>query len=440
MALFRLINIVKLRSSILNSRGIILLILILASLGWMAYLPLRSPQPEQLVPDSLRYIHYAEHFFSSLKEDTVRTPGYPFFLACIRTLSECFNIPFYRLTYLFQSLLFLSGIYLLSEIIRKKGFPRVSILFVFMLVINPSFFIYNFLFLTETLFLFLLCVCVYFFHEYLLKENNSLLLGSLFCSCIATLVRPGWYYLNILFLLAILIYLLRKKQWLPVFISLCIYGGTVLSYQTFFYANHQVFKISMIDDITRHRYLKNAVVGTLSGEDLSRSLFKQDSLDDQIFKTFKSEDRLLAERDYYRKQWQQTISGHSYTVLTVFLKTIFENIHTGNTMAPNSISVNKREVLFNLTRIWNMFYTALFMLELLMVLGFKRSAFKTPLLLLFSVFIFYHYITSGVSFWQGDRLLIACQPLILCSALLFFHTLWKNNSSDIRGQKFHAAD
>lgn len=453
----------------------------------MTIIPLYAPNKNQLIPDSSGYLNYADHFIHHLNHDVVRTPGYPLLLLILKQASFVLNSPLPALVYFTQSFLFLFGIFLLSEIVRRSLGKKAAIFFVIFLAFNPGYFVYNFLILTEPLFFFLLCTTLYFFYRFFMNDKgcigsqlfqsrviqperemvaqdlkneknkaplrwfNSLghlnIYLSLLSACLATLTRPGFYYLNLLYFIVLLVILWRRKRILPIFVCATIYSTSILSIQLNFYSNHQLFKISMIDVITRHRYLRNAISCEISGEDRLMQLDKQDSIDNRRIQTDFAKGNQKALYDYYQKQWKMTIEGHKALAFQVYCHSILENIHSGNNLIPQDVPEKRKVSLFHATRIWNMFLVILFALQMLYLAIFgirklmqkeKRSLVSANInlsglriLCFISFLVVYQILSSGVSFWQGDRLFITSQPFILLMCFLIISTVRINKKVSI---------
>ena len=84
-----------------------------------------------------------------------------------------------------------------------------------------------------------------------------------------------------------------------------------------------------------------------------------------------------------------------------------------------------RKRLFDYTRIWNMFFViamVLFNIFLIIKIFGKKIEINSAVFLSFILLFYcnYCFITSGISYFQGDRFNVIWMPILLTSIMLFF--------------------
>lgn len=138
------------------------------------------------------------------KPQTMRTPGYPAFIALIYMIFGEKNLP----VILIQILISLGTIAITYFIARKLWNSRVALASVALLSLDVNSFLYSQMLLTETLFTFLLVAAIAFGVWLILGKEGwkryALLLGTFIA--LATLVRPVSYYLIFFIFIGFLIF------------------------------------------------------------------------------------------------------------------------------------------------------------------------------------------------------------------------------------------
>jgi hypothetical protein len=215
-----------------------------------------------------------------------------------------------------------------------------------------------------------------------------------------------------------------------------IYALSIVPVQWRNHQNYHVFTLTLIDRVTLHRYLRNAVVSSIDYVDPSENLKKQDSLDQLQLPDLERIPDARAHVAYYHQQWQSIWMEHKGVIAQVYLQNLFSNTHTGNTFLQTSVSSKTKEAVFNLTRIWNMLFVGLlvFFLPLLIFLTRKHRKFLL-LAYLFYGLALYLFLTSGISFWQGDRLHSLLFPFVAISLLFFLSICVENKWRFIGAEK-----
>lgn len=201
-----------------------LVLILLTSLGLRLgnFLIIHSVDPNQtLLPDSFEYENTAlallktGRFAVSPEQlhlpQTIRTPGYPAFIAAIYLLFGERRIAVIVL----QILISVGTIALTYVIGRRLWKSSIAVVAAFLLSIDFSSFVYSQLLLTETVFTFLITLAGWAGVRVIMDARKwrwALLLGG--SLALATLVRPISYYLMLPVLLGFLIYgKFSKMHW-----------------------------------------------------------------------------------------------------------------------------------------------------------------------------------------------------------------------------------
>lgn len=165
----------------------------------------------------------------TIKYDTLRTPGYPLFLAVLH----------YRLGIPLDGIVFLQIILAVAAafITYKTAVmidPRIGLLSLAIMLFDPPVTIYSQMILTEILFLFLISVFMFEFTLYLKKRRLRDLIFSALILASGVYVRPIAYYLGIA-LTVFLIYANRRQGLKKIFghclIFLVIVYGLIGAWQ-----------------------------------------------------------------------------------------------------------------------------------------------------------------------------------------------------------------
>ncbi len=172
---------------------------------------------------------------------TRRPPVYPLFLAGCQMISHSLILVIFL-----QNVMSVTGIYLVRQILLKYGYlVKYDLLFIALLLLTPSQFIYANMIMSDTLFQFLIILIVWFFIKYM-KERSSVY-GLLYAVTLAlsVLTKPVFVYfifMNVLFFIWVSV---KKSTFKPLLISL-IPLILLLTYQYRNYRQTGVFEVSSI--------------------------------------------------------------------------------------------------------------------------------------------------------------------------------------------------
>lgn len=200
-----------------NSAKVRLLVVVLictALLRIVAVLTVYRVEPTRtLRPDSQSYVDSARALVelgrfavspdSPNLAQTVRTPGYPAFIAAVYAIFGETNLPV-LLAQIVLSVAAIGLVYLLGRILWSS---TVAVISAIVLALDSSSFLYSQMVLTETLFTFVLVLTVWAAVRVVLVERPSRLSAVVVGLGLAgqALIRPVGYYLILVFLLTLLV-------------------------------------------------------------------------------------------------------------------------------------------------------------------------------------------------------------------------------------------
>lgn len=362
-----------------QSRRLIYIIVAIAlaiKLSLSAFAAIRAPQGK-LLPDSNRYIELARTLaakgvFASQDEngalvyETLRTPGYPVFLAALHWLAK---IPLEGIV-LLQIVMTLVAAFVVWKTAVKID-PNIAVLSMTIILLDPPITIFSLTILTESLFLLGISIFMFNFVLYLKYKKIGFVIISAFMLAMATYVRPISYYLGFMITFFI-IYVNRKEGLKKVFAHALIFVLIV-------YGLLGIWQIR--NHIRCHSFVFSSVQGENSGKGLIRSYARHN---DPYTKG-------MAPLPYY-------INVSFRSLLSVMTK-------------PGHFKYFRSELL----RIGGYIFAYPFMAFWLT--GFIRgmAAMRRNVYLHFMLFVTLYFITASVvgQMWgMGDRLRVSAMPFI----------------------------
>lgn len=411
-------NINKMNTRILFNKYLIPLLVIVLIQG-IYYFGLglsHAPIDAHETPDSASYVNVMHTLYGHYKPDEIRTIGYPLLLYLMKQVSSFAPWHFYQSVFVIQLIMLLLIIFIWMRIATKlTGLNSVWITIV--LCMNPTFMIYAYSISTETFFLFFISLGFYAVHNFFLKQNLISISLGVSSFCFATLIRPGFYYFNLLFCLLILLLSLVKWKKLSHAVSIgCIYSLFIFSHQVAFFQKYQAFKLSHIDVITQYRYLTNQIQCVSHAKSLLENLKTLDATVSSLPSHNQHKYMLNINHENLHANY-----GHTGIAL---LKTMLSNFHTGNTNYKSEEQNIFQRRYFDITRIFNMgFCLALILAHIVCLFAWRKRLFVSPIIYLIIMFADYSFVTSCMSFWQGDRFNMVWFMAITV-ALFFFYKLF----------------
>lgn len=257
--------------------------------------------------------------------------------------------------------------------------------------------------LTEVITVFLLSLLIFFVsHVASSRKELGFPHVILLILCLLTVVKPMFLVPMVLFLLVMPVFYLKKYLQRPIFLVVLLLVLSPLIFQTaFMKSRHGTFSISNIGPKTFKAYLlkqgMNKIEDARNNNHNDKEIAqKADNL--TVAETF---DLLFDNK-------------------LLYLNLYFKNINENTDAAPVFLSYPKgfeHKMLAKFMRKTNKVYTILhfvfFIPVIFMIYIFfkKRDMDNLLLMLIMSGLSWYIFLSSGISFWQGDRLVIIALPV-----------------------------
>jgi len=372
-----------------------------------------------LVPkDSLSYIESADRLYNELKPHPYRPLGFAFILGIPNLLFETVSLKqfeaihhFWRIAkYCCMDRRVDISLYLYKTLLLFFSSKACSWLSVFsMLSIGAVAQI--FLVLTESVTALILSMVVYQLFKYHLdKRLQRLILSAAFINLLI-LIRPGFLYLGALGTVLTLGCCIYKRH-SPVKASVLFISSLALLVVqlSMMKSTYGKATISFIDKVTWYYYLGAEAEGKATNKD--------------YMTVYDERHALLSDKSYLEMMticsadMTHQISDNFNFVITEYSKNIIENSYGGAHVLKHLIEIKSTEnrafsiekSFYILSRLQNVFYVVLFLFSIAL---FLKRRMKTLSLFITMTIIGYVILTSGISFWQGDRFHFILYPAIL---------------------------
>jgi len=305
-----------------------------------------------LINDSYEYNCLAIHLQNgNFNGNTLRTPGYPFFLAIIYWIFG-FNPYIAIVIQIFLSLFNIILTYYIA--LKLFNIKSLALLSAFFMAIDPHQSLYCNYLVTETLFVLVFLTSIYFLICYLKNNKKAiiLLLSALFLG-LSVLIRPisKYYFLISIFIIFFYYFpILKSKIFVSTTIYLIVFFVTVLPWQL---RNYVLFDRFALSTVSGRALLLDSVVSTaqnVTGKPadtlrnefiLQTYKFGYDTIDNPFIK---NDIRMKVAISYIKQHKVAYIKRHIIGCINVFgglaSKDIYESLKlgTGNTMSTNMFS------------------------------------------------------------------------------------------------------
>jgi hypothetical protein len=277
------------------------------------------------------------------------------------------------------------------SITKNKNYSITAWLF---FILNVSLIAMTFHALTETSTCFLLVLFAFFVNKLYQKgklySSSYLIIGIL---SLLTILKPAFYYLFIISVIVVVFSLFlvpslgKFKRSLLIFISIT----PVLIQSLIIYNYTNEFKISFIGERTFKDYFLSEIYAEknkLEVEDARPLVYKLNS----------------GERT-------NIIIDNKYTSICLYLKNLKDNIISPSTYTFYAIK-KPSKFIFQYAEWFNRFYLIIHMLFLIFfIINLYSMVFKfefnnSILILILGITFYYYMLLTGISFWQGDRLVL----------------------------------
>lgn len=346
--------------------------------------------------DSKTYFNAGEEFFLLAEQgDSITRPFlYPVFLR------GCFAIGGSWLVFILQSLFWIiSGnlIYLGIKQITSKLLFRIAAVILY--AVNISLITYTFYGLTESITVLLLSILTYYTTKTLQSGLTiEYALKIVLLLSLLTVIKPLFQHPTLFFTLFVIIrffkqFIVTKKR----IVMLLLAISPIVLQVTVMKLKYDKFQISTISERTMNNYLLAQGVREIQGiSDVKRS--------QEIVQKMKP-----AEKRSY-------LMNHRNVYLKLYLNNIADNVtgYKSSVIAPPGYDITKQqnvmsrynETLFSVSR-----YFLLLFILISVVDFFRKRMFSNWQQLTIGLLLYYIVFASGISFWQGDRLVVFAIPL-----------------------------
>lgn len=352
-------------------------------------------------PDSQEYLNVSNEIFNfSVTELSDKRPFlYPLLIMLSYKPMGVFGL--WGLQFLFW-LVSINLIYL--SVKRITGNRKISLTASLIIALNLSYLALTLHGLTEVTTIFLLSLLIFFISFNIDKKHTLFFLHvCLLLVSLLTVVKPLFFIPAILVLFVILpIFYLKQYISRPQYLTWLVISIAPLFFQmTIMKAKHGSFSISNIGSTTFRAYI------------LTQGLYKNNY-------------SVLNKPSYYEVQKKalnlSSMEAASYILKnkTIFLNLYFNNIKENINASPTFLLFPKdfghelfARYMKNVNRIYYYFHILFFLPVVLSIFSvLRRKETEWLVLMVFSSFLTYYILlSSGISFWQGDRLVISSLPI-----------------------------
>ncbi len=395
-----------------NSRNLILAALLIALIYFLCF-GLQDLIFTQafITRDSNSYMLAADMLYQNGEPHIIRPVGFALILGLPHLFIENVTQKHYVLFGILLNLLcWMGSVVFLFKSLKLFFLPRISFFIASVSILCIGSLAQVFFVLTESVTSFGLSIVA--FNLLLYSKNNNLRHLIISCSLINVLIliRPGFFYLGVLFSLLMIVFLLYHKY--KSIAMYLIFAASILSVCIQLSMMHRTYgmtTVSLIDKVTWYYYLGAETEAQLSGKEYMEVYEERHAY--LGMKSFKEIQEVCS------SDLKNAINLHKSLVAKEYAKNLIENSYGGSfaisALSNNEVTGGIRQsittLLFNVSRLQNVLFIALFVISLCMMIG-KR--FNLSLVLL-ALIIGYTILTSGISFWQGDRFHFILYPSII---------------------------
>lgn len=358
--------------------------------------------------DSKTYFNAGKEFFdfSAQGDSLIR----PFFYSCFLALSYYLGGAW--LVVLLQLLFWLTSANLIYYCVKEISGKLISrIIAVFFFAINLSLISYAFHGLTEVMSVLLLSLITFITCKTLKKRFEfKTAVSILFLFALLAVTKPLFLYPFLFFLLVTGVYFFKTyRKNIKLMLLLLLAATPVLLQLTAMKAKYDILKISEIGSLTFHKYL------------LAQGIREIESISEVPVSQEIALHMAPSEKRHY-------LWNHRNTFLKLYFKNIQDNV-TGygtNIILPSGKSAPKYVkfmAVYN-EKLYIFFY---FLFAAFIILSI-RDLFSKKLVInwqstAIGLLLFYIIFSSGISFWQADRLIIFSLPLWIVLLFLILNRL-----------------
>ena len=361
-----------------------------------------------ILPDAYSYIDSSNLLFNSFKPHPIRPIVYAF-IAGVPNLfiDSVSDIQYIIYNTLLNFIAWIITILLLNKALLLFVEKRISFWATVLFIINLGNLSHIFQVLSESVTTMLLTAILFYTVKYIIEKKISYLVYITSIMNVLALIRPGFLYLSIFFSIALIILIIKNKYFFNK--KIIIFNASILmiAFQlVWMNSNYGSYTVSYIDKTTWYLYLgAEAKAGDL-GIDFREERKNRDSTFEGLSWNEKKNISITDFKDQLSNNIGNIVKEYSFNLL--------ENSVGGNAeirlLRDKTQSLTLR-ILHVISRIQNIFYIITFVISgAYLLLYFKRF---NPMMLVLTMIPAYIILTSGISFWQGDRFNVVLIPIFI---------------------------
>jgi hypothetical protein len=377
--------------------------------------------------DSYTYLNVADWLFQGKNIESAwssianRPIFYPIILGISESIGPCFII-------IMQSLLWLLTVLNVYKILNtriKSRFQKLFLIIAFITLISPI--AISFSVLTETVSIYLLSTAAIFLNRFYFESKSKYMFLSLLFLSLLAITKPSGLYI---YAFALLYFIILKRFRLKSILISLLSAAPIIIQVVLIFSIFGAARISFISAFTFDQYLLTRVDALLQEKSIT-----QVRTENNRFNSIMKDKSYRYLSDYsglIKRELLRYVKEEPVTVLKAYIYSLMDNIFSGS----DFVETNKRNPFFYfITFFQNCIFVFTACIGIIIILGFqvllyfktKRLCFlKKYILENFLVFtIIYIILTSGISYWQGDRFTLFCYSSITILVGLCINTLKK---------------
>jgi hypothetical protein len=416
-------------------------IIVLLVVSLILQLPANCLQEWYYYPDARSYREAAEQLYRhNGAANSIRPFGYPILIGLpylsgvatdkmIVVFAICLNVVAWVAT--------IQIIFRISGWLSGRLFAWIASL-LFLLSFSHIISLYQSL--SETIFLLLVLVSLWTFIRFWQSGRDIFLVFALIALCYSVTVRPVTYYFAIIATIISFVYLVRCAKLRIAVAVLFVFLVTIGIQMGNMYRCYGKFTISFIQNYTMHMYVLAVAESMQSGTDLVTVQQRKIDYADSLLRPWApgSREFVVNADAIYAKTVAQNLSSNRKNVLRAVWQNIVMNSSDGNLAIATLRNCEKstrfvvwQRVFANVTRwqnkLFSMFCVAGMAGVALVVL--RKRKIDGPILMMcfMNAIVAYLLLTSGISFWQGDRFNAVLYPFTfinLCWLASSVYSMW----------------
>lgn len=393
----------------ITKEHIVLVILgVIVYLGINLYLGVFSSIFElNKIGDTISYQTASKYLFSKGIAHPFRPIGIAFIFGLLKSFQPILII-------IFQFFLWTSTILVIYNSLKLVTTTKNS----FLLALTFLLFISNILFVswqvTETITTFLLSLSTFYVLKYNERKISKYLLFSASIIVFLVIIKPGFYYIALVFSLYSLWKAISSRASIKQFVPLLFTLALLLINNSMVNHTYGKFKPSFIDDHTLYIYL-----GAYSQTEIRNTSTAR------IQRERRAKIKSLSYKEIHvltQSDMKFQLEYHPFVVIKYWLLNIKQNTISGCNLL-NFIKKEKNEKRGNAFLYWLSLIqnTTMVLLSIILpIIYFIRTKRLHFFWIVTTIVIWYIILTSGISYYQGDRFHIVFYPIVIIQLGYFF--------------------